>query len=251
MLSSTEVKQLKFEKAVFGGYDMQAVDTAFSQLSGDYEKLEQQNTELRSKMKILVDKIEEYRRVEEGIRQALLTAQNIAEETMDKANREAERILNEANEQADRITSTAERKGSLLLRQYEESLVQEKNMLREAQHESAYFIEMMTRRFREESERIAAIPTSYGFQNKLEEEESSAETITGSVEAPVEPVCDEPEETDDFIKTFSTPLIPQDKAKKEAEVAEETEAVEAEEEENVEEAVKEDTFTVEVTGSEG
>lgn len=240
MLSSTEVKQLKFEKAVFGGYDMQAVDTAFSQLSSDYEKLEQQNTELRGKMKVLVDKIEEYRRVEDGIRQALLTAQKIAEETMDKANREAERILNEANTKADSITSTAEQKGSLLLRQYEESIVQEKNMLREAQHESAYFIEMMTRRFREESERIAAIPSHFGFQTSPsgEENESSAETITGSVEAPIEPAYDKSVEEDDFIKTFSNPLIPQEDVQEEAAHDEETTA-------------KEDAFTVEVTGSEG
>lgn len=239
MLSSTEVKQLKFEKAVFGGYDMQAVDTAFSQLSSDYEKLEQQNTELRSKMKVLVDKIEEYRRVEEGIRQALLTAQNIAEETMDKANREAERILKEANAQADKITNTAEQKGSLLLRQYEESIVQEKNMLREAQHESAYFIEMMTRRFREESERIAAIPSHFGFHTASgEEKESSAETITGSVEAPIEPSYEKPEEEDDFSKTFSNPLIPEEDMQKEMEHEEEK-------------SVKEDAFTVEVTGSEG
>lgn len=239
MLSSTEVKQLKFEKAVFGGYDMQAVDTAFSQLSSDYEKLEQQNTELRSKMKVLVDKIEEYRRVEEGIRQALLTAQNIAEETMDKANREAERILNEANAEADRITNTAEQKGSLLLRQYEESIVQEKNMLREAQHESAYFIEMMTRRFREESERIAAIPSRFGFQHESQEEkDSSAETIPGRVEAPIEPVYEKPEEEDSFAKTFSNPLISDEDMQEEMKQEEQSTA-------------KEDAFTVEVTGSEG
>ncbi len=230
MLSSTEVKQLKFEKAVFGGYDMQAVDTAFSQLSGDYEKLEQQNIELRSKMKVLVDKIEEYRRVEDGIRQALLTAQNIAEETMDKANREAERILNEANAQAEKITRTAEQKGSLLLRQYEESIVQEKNMLREAQHESAYFIEMMTRRFREESERIAAIPSRYGLNIPCEEEESSAETLSGSVEAPIEPEYVETDEND-FTKTFSAPLIPEEKSVQQ-------------------DGVMQEAFTVEVTGSE-
>ena len=35
MLSATEVKQMKFEKAMFGGYDMQAVDTAFQQISAD------------------------------------------------------------------------------------------------------------------------------------------------------------------------------------------------------------------------
>ena len=188
MLSATEVKQMKFEKAMFGGYDMQAVDTAFQQISADYEKMEQQNRELRSKMKVLVDKIEEYRRVEDGMRQALLTAQNIAEETMDKAKQEAERILADAHAQADTISRTANQQGSLLLHQYQESIVEEKNKLREAQHECAYFIEMMTRRFKEESERIASIPERLAFKlPDVSEEVSRAETLKGDVEAPVEP----------------------------------------------------------------
>lgn len=187
MLSSAELKKFTFEKAVFGGYDAPAVDAALAQIAGDYEKLEQQNIELRSKMKVLIDKIEEYRRVEDGMRQALLTAQNIAEETMDKANREAEKILQEANEQAEQIQRTANQRGSLLTRQYEESLVAEKKKLQEAQHECAYFIQMMTRQFRQESERIAAIADRVGYKLPEREDGNTAETIEGSVEAPVEP----------------------------------------------------------------
>ncbi|MGN1014657.1 MAG: DivIVA domain-containing protein [Butyricicoccus sp.] len=221
MLSSAEVKQLKFEKAVFGGYDMQAVDTAFSQLSEDYEKLEQQNVELRSKMKVLISKIEEYRSVEDGIRQALVTAQNIAEETMEKANREAERILNDATAQAEQITRTADLKGSTLMSQYEESIAQEKAKLREAQHESAYFIEMMSRSFREESERIAAIAQRVGgfAPSSAEDGPGGAETISGTVEAPIEPQFD-----DSFVRTFSEPVVARPDQ-------------------------KETSFTVEVTGS--
>lgn len=226
MLSSTEIKQFKFEKAVFGGYDIEAVDTIFSQVAGDYEKLEQQNLELRSKMKVLIDKIEEYRRVEDGMRQALLTAQNIAEETMEKANREAERIIAEANEQAEQITKTADQRGNLLISRYQDSIVQEQTKLREAQHECAYFIEVMTRRFREESERIASIPERLAFKlPDVSDEVSTAETLAGSVEAPIEPEYKEPERV---------------------------EAVENEpvEEENA--APEQDaTFTVEVSGSTG
>lgn len=222
MLSSTEVKQMKFGKAVFGGYDMEAVDTAFRQISEDYEKLEQQNLELRSKMKVLVDKIEEYRRVEDGMRQALLTAQNIAEETMDKARLEAERILADANAQAETISRTANQQGSLMLHQYQESIVQEKNKLREAQHECAYFIELMTRRFKEESERIASIPERLAFKlPDVSEEVSRAETLAGKVEAPIEPKYTAEEEAE------------AESAPPEAEPAEESET----------------SFTVEVSGS--
>lgn len=192
MLSSAEIKQFKFEKAVFGGYDIETVDTIYSQVAGDYEKLEKQNIELRSKMKVLIEKVEEYRRVEEGMRQALLTAQHIAEETMDKAGADAERIISDANEKAEQITRMAEQRGLALVNQYRESIVEEQTKLREAKHECAYFIEVMTRRFREESERIASIPERMSLSlPDVSNEVSKAETITGSVEAPIEPAYEE------------------------------------------------------------
>lgn len=192
MLSSAEIKQFKFEKAVFGGYDIETVDTIYSQVAGDYEKLEKQNIELRSKMKVLIEKVEEYRRVEEGMRQALLTAQHIAEETMDKAGADAERIISDANEKAEQITRMAEQRGLALVNQYRESIVEEQTKLREAKHECAYFIEVMTRRFREESERIASIPERMSLSlPDVSDEVSKAETITGSVEAPIEPTYEE------------------------------------------------------------
>ncbi len=220
MLSSAEVKQFTFEKAVFGGYDAPAVDQALAQIAGDYEALEAQNIELRSKMKVLIEKIEEYRRVEDGMRQALLTAQNIAEETMDKANREAERILEEANEEAKRIENTANQRGSLMVHQYEESIVAEKTKLREAQHECAYFIQMMTRQFQEESARIAAIGERVGYQlpDNAHQDPIASETIPGRVEAPIEP---------DFAKTFSM----------------------SEPEEQAPEAQEDSSFTVSVSGA--
>ena len=47
---------------------------------------------------------------------------------------------------------------------------------------------MMTRRFKEESERIASIPERLAFKlPDVSEEVSRAETLKGDVEAPIEP----------------------------------------------------------------
>ena len=48
---------------------------------------------MKAKMKVLVDKIEEYRGVEEGMHRTLLTAQSIAQETIDKAKKKQRRSL--------------------------------------------------------------------------------------------------------------------------------------------------------------
>ncbi|MDR3207713.1 MAG: DivIVA domain-containing protein, partial [Oscillospiraceae bacterium] len=61
MLTPQEVQDKKFEKAVFGGYDMGGVDDFLEQLTEDYAALFKENAVLKSKLKVLVDTVEEYR----------------------------------------------------------------------------------------------------------------------------------------------------------------------------------------------
>lgn len=67
MLGSKEIRDFTPEKAVFGGYDARSVDMMLDQAADDMEALERENAELRAKLKVMVDKIEEYRRIESGI----------------------------------------------------------------------------------------------------------------------------------------------------------------------------------------
>ena len=55
--------------------------------------MQKENASLKAKMKVLVDKIEEYRGVEDGMRRTLMSAQSIAQDTTDKAKKEAEDIV--------------------------------------------------------------------------------------------------------------------------------------------------------------
>ena len=75
MISPQELQNKKFEKAVFGGYDMAGIDEFLDVLIPDYTALYKENMNLKNKMKVLVDKIEEYRSVDEEMRKALYSAQ--------------------------------------------------------------------------------------------------------------------------------------------------------------------------------
>ncbi|MFR0941664.1 MAG: DivIVA domain-containing protein [Butyricicoccus sp.] len=77
-----EIQEIGFEKAVFGGYDMKSVDTFLERVAEEFAAMQKENAAMKAKMKVLVDKIEEYRGVEEGMHRTLLTAQSIAQETM-------------------------------------------------------------------------------------------------------------------------------------------------------------------------
>ena len=102
MLTPQEIQEQKFEKAVFGGYDMAQIDKFLDVVLNDYTSLYKENTALKAKMRVLVDKIEEYRAVDEELRKTLYNAQIAAKDTVSRAQAEAERILRDAQFAASR-----------------------------------------------------------------------------------------------------------------------------------------------------
>ena len=100
MLTPQEVSERAFQKASFGGYNMNQVDEFLDLLTADYTALYNENAVLKNKMKVLVEKVEEYRSTEEAMRKALMTAQKIAEETVQNAEQQKAAILAEAEAQA-------------------------------------------------------------------------------------------------------------------------------------------------------
>lgn len=100
MLTPQEVSERAFPKASFGGYNMAQVDEFLDVLTEDYGALYSENAVLKSKMKVLVEKVEEYRSTEEAMRKALMAAQRMADELVKEAQDQKEQILKEAQAEA-------------------------------------------------------------------------------------------------------------------------------------------------------
>lgn len=100
MLTPQEAEAHVFPKASFGGYNMTQVDTFVESLVGDYRTLYQENNSLKSKMKVLVDKVEEYRSTEDAMRRALHSAQKMAEEMIREGEAKRQAAIDSAEEAA-------------------------------------------------------------------------------------------------------------------------------------------------------
>ena len=74
MLTPQQIQDISFEKALFGGYDMDSVDDILEPLTEDYVTLYKENSVLKSKMRILVEKLEEYRKQEASMQNAPISA---------------------------------------------------------------------------------------------------------------------------------------------------------------------------------
>ena len=108
MISPNEVQEKTFVKAVFGGYDMESVDEFLEPLTEDYITLYRENAVLKSKMKVLVEKLEEYRNQEMSMKKAILSAQRTADTMIAEAEKKSARIMADAQTSADSKTVNAE-----------------------------------------------------------------------------------------------------------------------------------------------
>jgi len=109
MITAQDIREKTFEKAKFNGYDMVAVDDFLEELAEDITASQKENTVLKSKMKVLVDKIEEYRANEEALNLAVLSAQKLAVQIESDARTRAAAMIEDAERQVqEKLGSIAE-----------------------------------------------------------------------------------------------------------------------------------------------
>lgn len=130
MITAQDIREKTFEKSKFGGYDMAEVDEFLEAIADDIANTQKETAVLRSKMKVLVDKIEEYRNSEGTLNQAILSAQNFASQ-----------LETEAKEKAEKMLSDAEAEVNETLGDIPSKLAYEKARLAEAKEATSKFFE--------------------------------------------------------------------------------------------------------------
>ena len=97
MFTPQQLEQISFNRATFGGYDMQAVDEFLEPLLEDYVTLYKENALLKSKMKVLVSKLEEYRSNEDSMKDAIVNAQKTCDKMVKEAEAKCSQMIIDAN----------------------------------------------------------------------------------------------------------------------------------------------------------
>lgn len=100
MITAQDIRERTFERARINGYDPASVDDFLDQLAEEVAASQKENSVLKAKMKVLVDKIEEYRGNEEALNLALLSAQKLAVQIEKEAKERAAAIIADAEGQA-------------------------------------------------------------------------------------------------------------------------------------------------------
>lgn len=145
MFTPQEVSEKTFPKSArFNeGYQMAAVDEFLDSLTEDYTALFKENVALKAKLKVLAEKIEEYRSTEDSMRATLVTAQKMAAKLVQEAQTEKENMIADARkdaavemakleaetEQVRRKLGTAQKSLADFIKQSNDLITKQKNFL--------------------------------------------------------------------------------------------------------------------------
>ena len=108
MFTPQQIDQIAFSDATFGGYNKRSVDEFLEPLTEDYVTLYKENALLKSKMKVLVSKLEEYRNNEASMKDAIVNAQKTCDMMVKDAEAKCAQMLSDANNLAAENTKNAD-----------------------------------------------------------------------------------------------------------------------------------------------
>lgn len=116
MMTPAELRQYEFKSAGRNAYKSDDVDSFFAEVAISYEKMYRENAEMTKRMSLIADRLEQYKKEENDIKQAILSAQKAAdiivkqaEESVEDTKVEADAILAAAKGEAEIIKSDAEK----------------------------------------------------------------------------------------------------------------------------------------------
>ena len=106
MFTPQQIEQISFDTQTFGGYKISDVDELLEPLMEDYVTLYKENALLKSKMRVLVGKLEEYRKNEASMKDAIVNAQRTCDKMVREAEAKCAQMLGDANAAAAQNTAS-------------------------------------------------------------------------------------------------------------------------------------------------
>jgi len=118
-ITPLEIRQKDFEKN-FRGYDKDDVNAFLQTLSQEWERILEENKEMRYKLDASQKEVEKLREVESSLFKTLKTAEDTGANMVDQAKKTSELKIREATLEADKIVSEAKGTSKEIIRKAEE-----------------------------------------------------------------------------------------------------------------------------------
>ena len=237
-MTSADIKNVTFDKK-FGGYKAEQVDEFLDTLEKEFQTLQDKNADLNKKIAVLVEKIEEYRKDEANMKEALLGAQKLGAKTIKEAEEKAAQMIEDAQLQAKEIIEKVQIDEQVMRTELDEKIQKQKDYLVSLENEVADFKEKLLKSYKVHTDLINALPGQgyYTDQFAQQEEEQIEQIEEIAVEPEVEETVEQEEEIFDTKQIFPDdneekyqPIIEEEIVEEDLPQEEEDDQIEIEEE---------------------
>ena len=185
MLTPQDLQEVGFQTAKFGGYAKAEVDAFLEPLMDDYVALYKENAVLKSKMRLLVERLEEYRAGEADMKAAMENTKKSCEDMLADAERRSAEMLQKAQAEASSKT-----------RDVDNAVQEEQDRLTKAKNATADFIAAVEAQIGRQlrtlevlkgldlpKERLAKTPRkAYDYESEKDPPAPSTEDIAAEIE---------------------------------------------------------------------
>ena len=186
MMTAEDIRELRFEKAAWG-YRPEDIDDFLGKLEATFQEIDNEREDANHKIQILADKVREYMKDEDAIKDALLDAQKQGHRITTEATEKAEQILAKAKEEAAVLIDEATVQHDQLMEKNRAEIEKEHKALVDARRMVADFKRSLFDMYKGHLEMISAMPDG---EDEVPAPEETAEDIAREVAEPVKPVSD-------------------------------------------------------------
>lgn len=118
MITPLDIQNKEFKRS-FRGYKESEVDQFLDDIMEDYERLYRENVELKDKILMLNEQLEQYNNLEETLKETLVVAQGTADEVIGAARQKAEIIIEDAERTSKKIIDEANEEVRNIRKEYD------------------------------------------------------------------------------------------------------------------------------------
>lgn len=118
-ITPMDIHNKEFSRS-FRGYNEDEVDQFLDEIVEEFERLYKENLELKDRIDILVEQVNQFKTMETTLKETLVTAQKTASDVTASAQKKSDLILQEAEQQAQKIIEDANNQVIEIKKEYEE-----------------------------------------------------------------------------------------------------------------------------------
>ena len=182
MFTPQQIEQISFAKATFGGYNTDDVDAFLEPLTEDYITLYKENALLKSKMRVLVGKLEEYRKNEASMKESIAEAQKACDKMVLEAENKCAQMIGDANAVAEENTRNADALIAAEHARVDEARRTAVTKINEIEEQMRACLQALERIKRANAPAVKAAPAANDSDSVAEQISQSLEALMGTTE---------------------------------------------------------------------